>query len=276
MRGATLHGAPEIGPNTNGKKKTALVLSAGGMFGSYQAGVWGALSDLIEPDVVIGASVGSLNGFVIAGGASGRELEERWLNLEHAARHTWRIPRSLADGVIDNTLLMDWMRDILAGPAPRSEYGLVTTEMRTMRPRLFKWPDLALEHFAASCAVPLFLRQQRLEGALHADGGLINPLPVWAALEMGATRVVAVNALQHRPALVHAVARAARWYGRFVEPESTATIVTIGPSTPLGTPRDSIYWSAENAQRWIARGREDAGAAAERVKEMLAQPASHM
>src|SRR5579862_9012522 len=48
--------------------KTALVLSAGGMFGAYQAGAWRELSASFRPDLVVGTSAGSLNGWSIAGG----------------------------------------------------------------------------------------------------------------------------------------------------------------------------------------------------------------
>src|SRR5436309_7857523 len=60
--------------------RTALVLSGGGMFGAYQAGAWKALSRELAPDIVVGASVGALNGWYIAAGASGDELERRWLD----------------------------------------------------------------------------------------------------------------------------------------------------------------------------------------------------
>ena len=45
---------------------TALVLSAGGMFGAYQAGAWKALAPELSPDLVVGTSAGSLNGWAIA------------------------------------------------------------------------------------------------------------------------------------------------------------------------------------------------------------------
>src|SRR6185436_480327 len=52
-------------------RRTALVLSGGGMFGAYQAGVWAALHHSIQLDMVVGASIGCLNGWLIAGGCSG-------------------------------------------------------------------------------------------------------------------------------------------------------------------------------------------------------------
>ncbi|MBM3775954.1 MAG: hypothetical protein FJW37_12460 [Acidobacteria bacterium] len=55
----------------------ALVLSAGGMFGAYQAGAWRALEGRFRPDLVVGASVGALNGWAIAGGCAPEELVDR-------------------------------------------------------------------------------------------------------------------------------------------------------------------------------------------------------
>ena len=60
--------------------KTALVLSAGGMFGAYQAGAYRAIAEIAPPDIVVGASVGALNGWPIAGGCTPDHLIERWLD----------------------------------------------------------------------------------------------------------------------------------------------------------------------------------------------------
>jgi hypothetical protein len=60
------------------ERKTALVLSAGGMFGAYQAGAWRAMAEQFEPDIVVGASVGALNGWSIAAGCSPERLIEAW------------------------------------------------------------------------------------------------------------------------------------------------------------------------------------------------------
>ena len=46
---------------------TALVLSAGGMFAAWEAGVWKALSGRFQPDVIVGTSAGAWNGWAIAG-----------------------------------------------------------------------------------------------------------------------------------------------------------------------------------------------------------------
>ena len=56
----------------------ALVLSAGGMFGAWQAGAWKAIASCFEPELVVGASVGSLNGWAIASGCSPEDLVAEW------------------------------------------------------------------------------------------------------------------------------------------------------------------------------------------------------
>ena len=58
----------------------ALVFSGGGLFGAWQAGVWSVLVDHIVPDLIVGASVGSLNGYVIASGGTPEELRSMWLD----------------------------------------------------------------------------------------------------------------------------------------------------------------------------------------------------
>jgi predicted acylesterase/phospholipase RssA len=229
------------------------------MFGSYQAGVWSVLAEHIKPDLVVGASVGSLNGWLIAGGCSPDSLVEQWCSPELASPVKWRMPKHLFDGVIANDVVDDWIQRIHDGCTPTLDYALVATELRTMRPTIFRGAGLTWQHLAASCGVPLFLRQHRIGGVLYGDGGLIDPLPLWAALELGATRIVTVNLLPRRPFILRAVSRCAQVYGRFRNPTVEGVqVVNIIPTEELGTAADTIYWKRANAERWIALGKKDA------------------
>ncbi|MGH6892200.1 MAG: DUF3734 domain-containing protein [Dongiaceae bacterium] len=71
----------------------ALVLQGGGALGAYQAGVYQGLSEAgIEPDWVIGTSIGAINAALIAGNAPGKRVA--------ALREFWdrmRSPSSFAD-----------------------------------------------------------------------------------------------------------------------------------------------------------------------------------
>src|SRR5258708_31686230 len=60
------------------RPRTALILSGGGMFGAWQAGAWSTLAATFRPDLVVGASVGALNGYAIAAGWTPEELFAFW------------------------------------------------------------------------------------------------------------------------------------------------------------------------------------------------------
>ena len=67
--------------------KSFLVLQGGGALGAYQAGVYQALQEAgIEPDWVIGTSIGAINASLIAGNPPEMRLErlrEFWLRVRH-------------------------------------------------------------------------------------------------------------------------------------------------------------------------------------------------
>ncbi len=229
--------------------KRALVLSAGGMFGAYQAGVWDVLHHSFQPDIVIGASVGSLNGYQIACGCPPDELIARWISLDRS--------RSILDaGALETTIRA------MCKSAPRCDFGLVVTETRTCRPRLFHGPEVTWKHIAASCGVPVFLPTYRIDGVHYSDGGIIDPLPLWAALELGATDIVTVDLLKERPLAIRALVSALRAFSGYKRPATDGVrVIDISPSERLGDIRASVYWRRDNAERWIDRGRKDALAA---------------
>src|SRR3981081_1624755 len=86
------HGIGSLGKSLPGQ--VVLVLQGGGALGSYQAGVYQALhEDGIEPDWIIGTSIGAINASLIAGNASENRLarlREFWKRMEQ--RPIWRFP----------------------------------------------------------------------------------------------------------------------------------------------------------------------------------------
>src|SRR5947199_9615552 len=103
----------------------ALVLSAGGMYGAYQAGAWNVLSDVFRPDLIVGASIGAVNGWAIAGGCHPDELVHRWLNLECAGRYRWKFPRSPWRGILDSEPLQCAIREICHAYHPTIDLAIV-------------------------------------------------------------------------------------------------------------------------------------------------------
>jgi predicted acylesterase/phospholipase RssA len=214
------------------------------MFGAWQAGVWRALAGRFQPDLIVGASVGSLNGYAIAGGADPDELCDLWRRPELA--HTSELPEII--------------HRLMARYPPQRDYALVVTDLLRMKPKTFSGSQVSWRHLAASCAVPFVRPVQRIDGCWYADGGILNPLPLWAAAELGATHIVAVNVLPQVPSM---------WLKPFVKGFRLAlgyhpplpagiALVTIKTPKPLGSTRDTFRWRRENVERWLAEGYEAA------------------
>jgi NTE family protein len=230
------------------------------MFGAYQAGAWKALADVFHPDLIVGTSIGALNGWAIAGGCSPDELIDRWLNLESASRYRWKLPATLFGGVLDSESLQNLVREIHRSYTPRIDYALVLTDLLTLRPRIVPASEVTWRHLLATGAIVGIFDQVRLDGRLCSDGGLLSALPVWAAAELGATRVLAINVLPQAPGFIaKTFSRAARRISRFrpVVP-SSVEVITVAPAAPLGSPGEMLYWTRANAQKWIAQGESDA------------------
>jgi NTE family protein len=239
--------------------KTALMLSAGGMFGAYQAGAWQALSGSFQPDMVIGTSVGALNAWAIAGGCSPDELIRRWSDPSAAAFLQLRTPLLSLRGCFDHMSFLHHIRELYAAFRPQMPCGVVMIDLQRRRPRLVTSPDIRWEHLAAACAIPVGVPPVRIDGRLYVDGGVLNVVPLWAASEMGAERVVVVNAL---PRLQSPLVRAAVAAMRAISPPppepGDLELVTIAPSAPLGSLSESVRWRRDAVLRSIERGAEDA------------------
>ena len=248
--------------------RTALVLSAGGMFGAYQAGVWLELSRVFDPEIVVGASAGSLNGWLVACRTEPEDIAARWMQVGHLTAVRWNAPRSLRDGLVNNSALEEWVRNTCSTSALSRRFGVVATRIPNLRPTLFESPNVDWRHVIDSCAVPLILRNYPIKGETYADGGIIDPLPLWAAIRMGATTIVTVNVLKHRPWIMRTVVGTLQALTGYRHPDcSGVRIVDISPSGRLGSFRDSMYWDAGRIGNWIEQGRRDAVRAEPRVVE---------
>jgi predicted acylesterase/phospholipase RssA len=232
----------------------ALVLSGGGLFGAWQAGAWSVLARHMEPDLIVGVSVGSLNGYAIAAGATPTQLYELWKDPHRASFR----------GFTAN------LRELTAYPL-RRPFAVAVTDLLRMKPKLYRDDQITWRHLAASCAVPLAMRQVKLDGRWCSDGGLCNPLPVWAAVELGATRIVGLHAMPTFPA---------RWMGPAVEgfkqvfgynPPVPAhvTVETLVPGEPLGGLNDALRRREANIERWLEQGVRDAEAGLKRAERKL-------
>jgi predicted acylesterase/phospholipase RssA len=214
------------------------------MFGAWQAGMWRTLAPRFKPDLVVGASVGSLNGYAIAAGWSAAELCHWWLR----------------PGVVSFENLPKIVHGLINARPLEIEYAVVLVDMLRLKPRTVTGRRIGPEHLLASCAVPLASLPQRIDGRWYIDGGLLNPLPVWAAVELGATRILALNALPEFPsALLRPFAKAFRAvFGHHPALAPGIELHTLTPRRPLGSLDDALHWKQVNIERWIEQGAAEA------------------
>ncbi len=239
------------------------MLSGGGMFGAYQAGAWKALSPRIAPDLVVGASVGALNGWLIASGAPPAELERLWLDPSSGQLMTYLRGRAPWQGVFDPRPLENTAKFLTQNYQLRLDLGVALLELPRLRRRLVRNGEVNWRHLVATCSVPGGFAPARIQGRLYFDGGLLEPAPVWAAVEMGATRAIVVNASRFTtPAAVSLALRAGKRVGRLIAPSSVAPqgveVTIITPRDPLGTMLDGKRWRTDIIRRWIDLGEADA------------------
>ena len=239
----------------------ALVLSAGGMFGAYQAGACRALAAHFRPDLIVGASVGALNGWALAGGCSPDDLTALWSDASSASLMRFRFPALPWRGFFDPDPLTRRVRDYCTRFQPRLPYAATMVEVPRLRQVLVPGERITPAHLMASCAIPCGYPPVRIDGKFYVDGGLLSAVPLWAAAELGATRAVVVNALPQMPsrflrATVGAFRAVAAPRARFPH----LAVIEIRPLAPLGSVRDAIVWNKENVLRWIAQGEQDAAA----------------
>jgi NTE family protein len=242
--------------------KTALVLSAGGSFGAYQVGVWKVLERELRPDIVVGTSIGSIHAWCIAGGATAADLEQMWLDPSRAPQFRLRLPRSWRHGVFDPRRMERQIEELHTRFQPQRPVGIVCTGIGSLRQRLFTNGEITWRHIAGSCAVPGVLDLRQLDGATYADGGLFDSVNVWAAFEMGAERVIAVNCWKPRPIAI--IDRPLGWLAQrrrkqIDEPAQAPPLDGwIEPVGDLGSFADSLRWQPERIRHWIELGTADA------------------
>jgi NTE family protein len=217
--------------------QVVLVLQGGGALGAYQVGVYEALHEAgIEPDWVIGTSIGAVNGAIIAGNQPGERLprlRELWQRFQQPQLSAlwWTFARGIPDfftprmaawagpqaevgldaasyystAPLRETLSSLIDVAVLNAAHPRLTVGAVN--IKTGELRYFDSRDgaLGLEEVMASGALPPGFPAIRVDGQAYWDGGLYSNTPLEAVLDDNPRRdsvIFSVNVWQptgHEP-----------------------------------------------------------------------------
>ena len=179
------------------KPVIGLALGGGAARGFAHIGVIKALeSQGIFPNLVVGTSAGSVIAALYASGYRGTELQKIALSLDEAAITDWALPFSgRFGGMIKGDALQAMVNRLVKNqtienmPMP---LGIVGTDLQTGNGILFQRGDTG-QAVRASCSVPGIFQPTIIQGREYVDGGLVSPVPVRYAKQMGADIVIAVN-----------------------------------------------------------------------------------
>lgn len=177
---------------------TAFVLSGGANLGAAQVGMLAALAEAgHRPDLVLGASVGALNGAWVAAEAPLEELAEVWRSLRRGDVFPARPLRGLlgfagqSDHLVPNSglrrLLADHLRFENLEEAPIPFHVVATDVLSGLGMRLST--GQAVESILASSAIPGVLPPITIDGRAHFDGGVIDNSPISHAVDLGADTI---------------------------------------------------------------------------------------
>jgi len=179
------------------KPVIGLALGGGAARGFAHIGVIKALeSQGIFPNLVVGTSAGSVIAALYASGYRGTELQKIALSLDEAAITDWALPFSgRFGGMIKGDALQAMVNRLVKNQAIENmsmPLGIVGTDLQTGNGVLFQRGDTG-QAVRASCSIPGIFQPTIIQGREYVDGGLVSPVPVRYAKQMGADIVIAVN-----------------------------------------------------------------------------------
>lgn len=175
--------------------RLGLALGGGAARGFAHVGVIQVLEQNgIRPDVVVGTSAGSMVAAMYASGKTAAELEATALGMEEATLTDWSLP-ILGRGVLRGEALTRFVRQAVGGRLLENmqiPLGVLAADLATGQGVLFRRGDTA-QAVRASSAVPGVFAPVHITGRDYVDGGLVAPVPVRQARDMGAEVVLAVD-----------------------------------------------------------------------------------
>ncbi len=185
--------------------RTAFVLGGGGLLGAAEVGMLHALFERrIQPDLIVGTSVGAINGALIAadpGPAAVDRLRQVWQELASQGIFAGSVLAQVGTLVRTRTHLHSGkpLRDLLEAHLPVRTFAELRVPFQCVAASI----ERAAEHWftdgalvpavLASCAVPGLLPPVEIDGEHYLDGGLVHSIPVGRAVALGADRIYVLH-----------------------------------------------------------------------------------
>jgi NTE family protein len=176
----------------------AFVLGGGGLLGAHEVGMLRALLEAgILPDLIVGTSVGAVNGVAVAAEPdldAVVRLAHFWTELEERGLFTGSLVSRL--GTLARTRVSlhthEPLRRLIEDHVPATTFADLVVPFQCVAAHI----EAAAEHWftegpltealLASCAVPGLLPPVEIDGRTYLDGGLVHSIPVGRAVALGA------------------------------------------------------------------------------------------
>jgi Predicted esterase of the alpha-beta hydrolase superfamily len=175
------------------KLKIGLALGGGAAKGFAHIGVIKMLeASGIHPDVVAGTSAGSVVGALYASGMDAFALQETAFGLDEAKIRDVRL---FSGGLVQGRALQDYINQLLHHQSIEQlkiPFAAVATQLETGQRTVFVRGNTG-QAVRASSSVPGVFEPAVVNGKHYVDGGVVSPIPVDAARQLGADFVIAVD-----------------------------------------------------------------------------------
>ncbi|MBM5570591.1 MULTISPECIES: patatin-like phospholipase family protein [Deefgea] len=175
------------------KVKVGLALGGGAAKGFAHIGVIKMLeANGIKVDVVSGTSAGSVVGAMYASGMDAFALQERAFSLDESQIRDVNL---IGGGLVKGQKLQDYVNQLVGNktiqqfPKP---FSAVATELETGNRVAFNRGNVG-QAVRASSSIPGIFMPVQIGNKKFVDGGVVSPVPVDAARELGANFVIAVD-----------------------------------------------------------------------------------
>lgn len=181
--------------------KIAFVLGGGGVLGAHEVGMLRALAErAIAPELVLGTSVGAINGALFAAEptlAGVEHLTRLWSEANLAEMSAGTLFRRVSTLARTGTHLQSFteVRRRLVEVLPVERVEQLTLPFQCVAASI----ERAAEHWfdsgvladvvLASCSVPGILPPIRIGDEHFIDGGIVNSIPVSRAVALGAKEI---------------------------------------------------------------------------------------
>ena len=188
--------APVAKPTTPAppvKIRIGIALGGGAAKGFAHIGVIKMLeANGFKLDVVSGTSAGSVVGALYASGMDAFQMQEHAVALDEARIRDVTL---FNGGLVRGQKLQDYVNEMIGNRAfdkMKKPFAVVSTQLETGERTVFVRGNVG-QAVRASCSIPGVFEPVKIGNVHYVDGGVVSPVPVDAARQLGADFVIAVD-----------------------------------------------------------------------------------